>query len=97
MTLNASLRETPFSLQIIVAALGAAVAVPIIYTIINGPALRAEAERERVEQIDQENAIFCEKFGMMRGTSAFSTCANDLEGIRKRHEERIYQDLAGIL
>jgi hypothetical protein len=74
-----------------------ALAVVVIYMIINGPAIRAATESHKAEQIDQENTLFCEKFGMARGTDAFATCASYLADLRKRNEERVTRDLVGFL
>jgi hypothetical protein len=71
----------------------AAVGAVVIYMFIYGPAIRAEAESRNVEEIDQENTLFCQKFGMPRGTDAFATCVSYLADIRKRDEKRVSRDL----
>jgi len=70
----------------------AALALVIIWLMINGPALREAAERHKAEQIDQENTLFCQKFGMARGTNDFAKCADYLEEIRKRQTDRLNAD-----
>lgn len=78
-----------------VAYVGTLAAV-VIYLIINGPAIRAAIETSKAEQIDQENTVFCQKFGMARGSDAFAACASYLEDIRQRHERRVTRDLVGF-
>jgi hypothetical protein len=68
----------------------------VIYMIIYGPAIRAEAESRKVEETDQEDTLFCQKFGMPRGTDTFATCASYLADVRKRDEERVSRDLDPI-
>jgi len=67
-------------------------AVVVIWLIINGPGMREAAERQRTELIDQENTLFCEKFGMARGTDNFAKCAVYLDDIRKRQTDRLNAD-----
>jgi hypothetical protein len=64
----------------------------VVWLTINGPALRQAADRQRAEQIDQENTLYCEKFGMTRGTGNFDKCAGYLEEIRRRQTDRINAD-----
>jgi hypothetical protein len=70
----------------------AALAVAALWVIINGPALHDAAERHRADQIGQENTIYCEKFGMARGTDNFSRCAGYLDEIRRRQTDRLNAD-----
>jgi hypothetical protein len=67
----------------------AILAFVVIWLTINGPALQQAADRHRAEQIDQENTLYCEKFGMSRGTDNFDKCAGYLEEIRRRQTDRI--------
>jgi hypothetical protein len=63
---------------------------------INGPKMRAMIESQKSEELEQENRVFCAKFGATFGTSTFATCANALALIRRQHEERLNRD-SGIL
>ena len=74
---------------------GAAVAIVAVaaYVSINGQQARAMIEREHAEQVEQENQLFCTKFGAAPGTAAFATCATDLALIRQKHKDRLNWDL----
>jgi hypothetical protein len=74
------------------AAYVAILAFVVIWLTINAPALQQAAERHRAEQIDQENSLYCEKFGMTRGADNFDKCAGYLEEIRRRQTDRINAD-----
>ena len=71
-----------------------AIAAMCAYAIIYGPKMREMLDRQKSEQIDQQSRFFCQKFGMDPGTTSFAVCVNDLAEIRRRHEERLNQDLA---
>jgi hypothetical protein len=64
----------------------------LVHALINGPKARAMIERQNANQIVQEDLAFCGKFGVAPGTPAFSTCADELAQIRRRHEERMGAD-----
>lgn len=63
---------------------------------INGPKMRAMIESQKAEELEQENRVFCAKFGVTFGTSTFASCADELARIRRQHEERLNRD-PGIL
>jgi hypothetical protein len=63
-----------------------------LYLVTEGSALRRRVEQMRLEEISQENDLFCKKIGMARGTDAFATCASDLAEVRRRHANRISED-----
>jgi hypothetical protein len=63
---------------------------------VNGPKMRAMIESQKAEELEQENRVFCAKFGVTFGTSTFATCASELAQIRRQHEERLNRD-PGIL
>lgn len=75
-------------------AVGLAVVCTVI--IVNGPQLRARAEAQKAQEIDQENRAFCGKFGMGPGTSGYAECAANLMQVRERHEGRIASELVGL-
>ena len=50
------------------------------------PAHRTQEQRR--QQIERENAAFCEKYGMQLGTPQHARCAADLMAIRARENER---------
>ena len=52
---------------------------------------------QRALDIEKENEAFCRKFGMAPESSRFAECAADLSMIRKRHEDRVSKEAAGIL
>jgi hypothetical protein len=62
------------------------------YVVINGPEMRAAGERQKTEAIARENGVFCQKFGAGPETSLYAACADALMQVRRKHEERIYQD-----
>jgi hypothetical protein len=72
-------------------------AVVCTVLIVNGPRLRAVAEAQRAQEIDQENRAFCRKFGLGPETSRYAECAANLMEIRERHELRIASELVGLL
>jgi hypothetical protein len=64
--------------------------------IVNGPQLRAVAEAQKAEEINQENKVFCRKFGMGPETNGYTECSANLMQIRERHERRVASELAGL-
>jgi hypothetical protein len=63
--------------------------VMLVVILADGPEMAKRAERERSQQIEQENLAFCEKFGIYRNTTWFADCAKGLTEVRSRHAERI--------
>ena len=55
------------------------------------PAHRTQEQRR--QQIERENAAFCEKYGMQLGTPQHARCAADLIEIRARQDERTAADV----
>ena len=79
-------------------ALGALVVVlggMFIYSGTYGAQVRAAIERQRTADIEQENRVFCKKFGIAPATTAFTSCANDLADVRQRAEQRLMEETAG--
>lgn len=71
----------------------ATIGTGIVYVVINVKQMWAAIESQKAEEIEQENRVFCAKFGMTFGTSAFAACANDLKIIRRQQEERLIRDI----
>jgi hypothetical protein len=53
------------------------------------------AERARVLQAADDNAAYCEKWGMKRGTREHALCAADLYELRKKIGQQ-FADEAGV-
>jgi hypothetical protein len=68
----------------------AALCVPFfLYVALSGdPSARLIAQEQRRQEIERENAAFCEKHGMPPGTAQHADCAADLMEIRARENER---------
>src|SRR5262245_57242130 len=56
--------------------------------VINGPQMRAAAEAQEARIVEEENRVFCGKFGINPGTSRYAECAAGLANIRARALER---------
>src|SRR5262249_20600993 len=79
------------------AALWALAVAWVTYLVINFPRVveaRAVIERQRLQEISDENRFYCEKWGMKAGTHEHTLCTLDLQQIRERVEPRIADDLA---
>jgi hypothetical protein len=72
-------------------------AVVCTVLIVNGTQLRAVAEAQKAQEINQENRAFCGKFGMGPDRSGYAECAANLMEVRERHERRIASELVGLL
>jgi hypothetical protein len=68
----------------------AALCVPfLLYAALSaGPSARLIAQEQRRQEIERENAAFCEKYGMPLGSPQHARCAADLMEIRAREDER---------
>ena len=71
-----------------IAVFVAAVVATIALLIVNGPHIRAAREAELARIIDEENRMFCAKFGAGPDTGHYAECAAALNGIRTRLEVR---------
>jgi len=82
--------------SITLAVLAVIVAAGIIILI---PTLQLEAvaERQRAEEISDENKHYCEKWGLHAGTKDHANCTMDLDEIRARHEQRIVEQMENML
>jgi hypothetical protein len=80
---------------IVRAVLGLAVAFVcwiVVYSVVYGPQMKAEAEKRMAQEIAQENEAVCGKLGMQAGSQALATCAAELMQVRQRHEARLSRD-----
>ena len=75
-------------------ALLAAWVVIMISNLSNASKARATAERQRAQEISEENRLYCEKWGMKAGTHEHTVCTLDLQEIRAKVERRIADDMA---
>jgi hypothetical protein len=66
-----------------------------VYAAANGPVLWSGAQQRKAEQVQQENKMFCEKFGMPPSGENFATCVGYLSDIRKLHGDRLAAEAAG--
>ena len=62
----------------------------------HGLQAQASLERQTQEEIDRENAAFCERFGAGRGSASYGVCAARLADIRERHEKRLEARARGL-
>src|SRR5262245_24058952 len=77
-------------------AYAAGIAFLVGFLIINGPAMRAAAERHEADQIDLENKVYCQKLGMDYGTDRFAACAGHLAEVRRLHGDRLSESIRGF-
>ncbi len=61
----------------------------MVWSLMNGPRLRAEAERAVEASIDEENQGVCQRLGMPLGSDFYAACASELNGVRQQHEMRL--------
>jgi hypothetical protein len=76
-------------------ALWALLAASVVVMIISIPRLsdaRARAERQRAQEISEENKYYCAKWGMRANTHEYLICMMDLDDIRAKVEQRISED-----
>jgi hypothetical protein len=67
----------------------------VLFLLLNIPRMleaRVIAEARRVQEISQENKLYCEKWGMRAGTHEHLMCMMDLDAIRAEVEQRIADD-----
>ena len=75
----------------VLAAAGAAIMIMYFPRILEA---RASIERQRAQEITEENRAYCEKWGLKAGTHEHTLCTLDLQEIRAKVEQRIADDLA---
>ena len=76
-------------------ALWALLAVWVAIVIVNIPRLqeaRAAIERQRAQQIFEENRFYCEKWGLRPTRHEHVICTMDLNDIRAQVEQRLAED-----
>jgi len=61
----------------------------MVSALMNGPRLRAEAEREVEALVEEENQSACQRLGMPLGSEMYGACASELNGVRQQHEQRL--------
>jgi hypothetical protein len=73
-----------------VAWLAAALSVPffLCVAVYMAPAEQRIAQQQEKDAIERENITFCEKHGMLVGTSEYALCAEDLMDIRAKQDQR---------
>ena len=69
--------------------LGLAVVASGVFSIVNGPTMRANAEAI----IEQENRIVCSKLGIGPETSRYSECTTALSVVRASNSQRDAQSI----
>ena len=69
--------------------LGLAVVTSVVFSIVNGPTMRANAEAV----IDQENRSVCSKLGIGPETSRYSECVAALSEVRASTSQRDAQSI----
>jgi hypothetical protein len=82
--------EAGLCVLIVVWAIAAAIAIS------NAPEAARRLESARILEIADENRAFCTRQGLVDGSSAFSRCVYDLNGIRSRHEQRFLEATRGF-
>jgi hypothetical protein len=79
------------------AALWALAIAGTVFLLLHIPHMRearAIAEAKRMQEISQENKLYCEKWGMRSGTHEHLICTMDLDAIRAKVEQRIADESA---
>ena len=78
-----------------VARVAAALSVPffLYVAICIAPAEQRIAQQQERDVIERENIAFCEKHGMLVGTSEYALCAEDLTNIRTKQSQRTTEEM----
>ena len=71
------------------ACLLAALSVPFFFyvAVFGDPSARVIAPQQERQEVERENAAFCEKYGLSAGTPQHADCIADLMTIRARQNE----------
>ncbi len=64
-------------------------AVALVCILISATGMRPFGEAEMRQQIEREDSLLCEKFGMRTETEKFSGCMSDLADLRNRHAQML--------
>jgi cell division protein FtsN len=78
-------------------ALWALLVAGTVFLLLHIPQMRdavATAKAQRVQEIAQENKLYCEKWGMRARTHEHIICTMDLNEIREKVAKRIAEDSA---
>ena len=75
-------------------AVAAAWAAIMIMNVPRMVEARATVERQRAQEIFEENRLYCEKWGMRAGTHQHTLCTLDLQEIRAKVEQHVADDMA---
>jgi len=67
-----------------------------VFAAAHGPTLWATAQHLKIEQIRQEDRMFCEQFRMPPGSESFPICVGHLSEVRRLHGERVAAEAAGV-
>jgi hypothetical protein len=78
-------------------ALGAVVLVAVGWAVANGSRLYADAEQQMAVEVTAENRDVCQRLGAPSTGSGSGDCAQELDRVRQRHEERVARRSAGLL
>src|SRR4051812_13271158 len=70
-------------------ALGAVVLVAVGWAVMNGPRIYAAAEQQTAIEVAAENLDVCQRIGVASTSGADADCAQELDRVRQRHEERV--------
>lgn len=57
-------------------------AVYALWMIVNAPRLHADYQRRPINEISDENWLYCAKWGFIQGTHEYNLCHLDLDEIR---------------
>jgi hypothetical protein len=74
------------------ATLLAAVIYFAIFVLPKVPAMREQYQRDRAQEIADENALYCKKLNMKGGTAAYNECLLILGDFRAKVEQRDYDE-----
>jgi hypothetical protein len=91
---RARMRRIYHAVHVALWALLAAWVIIMVSNLPNISKARATAERQRAQDIFEENRFYCEKWGMKTGTHEHTLCTLDLQEIRSKVQQRIADDIA---
>src|SRR5690349_10258874 len=78
-------------------AMGTVVLVGLGFAVVNAPRVYADAEQQAAAEIAAENREVCQRLGAPSIDRGVSDCAQELDRVRQRHEDRIAKRSAGFL
>ena len=89
--------EAPWAVPVVATVLAAVLIGIFAMSYVYGSAARAEIERANAAAIDAENRVFCTGLGLAPASDPYQKCTLGLDDIRRRHQERLYADMEGLL